>query len=144
MSKIWVNIEGAIYKGDKWLMIERSKKESHASETLAMVGGTLETDTDIQNVLEETLKREVMEEVGIEIENEMHYVESKTFTSDNNQKVLDVVFLCRYKSGEAAVRSDEVSAVFWLTTKEIIQHPKTPEWIKQSVRIADGMLKFFQ
>lgn len=141
MSKVWVNVEGAIYKDNKWLMIERSKNESHAARTLAMVGGTLETDTDIQNTLEETLKREAMEEVGIAIESEMRYVESKTFSSDSNQKVLDVVFLCKYKSGETTVRSDEAASVFWLSTEGIINHPKTPEWIKQSIRIADGMLK---
>lgn len=141
MSKVWVNVEGAIYKDNKWLMIERSKKESHAAGTLAMVGGTLETDTDMQNALEETLKREIMEEVGIEIENEMQYVESKTFTSDSNQAVLDVVFLCKYKSGEAIAKTDEVAHILWLTTEEVIHYPKTPEWIKQSMRIADGMLK---
>lgn len=141
MSKVWVNVEGAIYKGNKWLMAERSNKESHAAGTLAMVGGTLETDTNMQNALEETLKREVLEEVGIEIEKEMQYIESKTFTSDNDQKVLDVVFLCKHKRGKAVVRSDEVESVLWLTTEEIMQHPKTPEWIKQSIRIADVMLK---
>lgn len=141
MSKLWVNVEGAIYKGHKWLMIERSKEESHATGTLAMPGGTLEAYVNVQNALEETLNREIMEETGIEIENEMRYVESKTFTSDNNQKVLDVVFLCKYKGGEAMVKSDEVAAVSWLTTEEIIKNPKTPEWIKQSIRIADEMLK---
>ncbi|MEK7517449.1 MAG: NUDIX domain-containing protein [Patescibacteria group bacterium] len=141
MSKIWVNVEGAIYKDGKWLMIERSKKESHASGTISMVGGTLEFTKDMQNSLEENLKREIMEEVGIEIEDDMGYVESKTFTTDSDQEVLDVVFLCKYKSGEAKVKSDEVANVFWLTTEEIMTHPNTPPWIKQSIELANKLLQ---
>ena len=140
MSKIWVNVEGAINKDGKWLMVKRSEKEEHASGTIAMVGGTLEVKENGQDALEETLKREVMEEVGIEIENDMKYVESKTFTSDSSQEVLDIVFLCKYKSGEAKIKSDEVAEVFWLTTEEIMTHSNTPLWIKQSIEMADRLL----
>lgn len=122
-------------------MIERSKKEHHASGTISMVGGTLEFKKDMQNSLEENLKREIIEEVEIEIENDMEYVESKTFTTNNGQEVLDVVFLCRYKSGEVRAKSDEVADVFWLKTEEIMVHPNTPPWIKQSIRLADELLK---
>lgn len=141
MNKVWVNVEGAIYKDDKWLMIERSKKEAHASGTISMVGGTLEFNKNTQNALEENLKREVMEEVEIEIENVMRYVESKTFIADDGQEVLDIVFLCKYKSGEAKTKSDEVANFFWLTTEEIIAHPNTSPWIKQSMELADILLK---
>lgn len=141
MSKIWVNVEGAIYKENKWLMIERSKKESHASGTVSMVGGTLEFTKDMQNALEENLKREIMEEVGIEIENDMEYVESKTFATDSDQEVLDVVFLCKYKSGKVNAKSDEVANVFWLTTEEIMVHPSTPPWIRQSIELANKLLQ---
>jgi hypothetical protein len=34
-----VNIEGAIFKEEKWLVIERSLKEEHAGGTLSLVGG---------------------------------------------------------------------------------------------------------
>lgn len=140
MNKIWVNVEGAIYKDCKWLMIERSKKEPHASGTTSMVGGTLEFEKDMKNSLEENLKREIIEEVGIEIENEMKYVESKSFATDNNHEVLDIVFLCKYKDGEAKVKSDEIANVFWLTTEEIMTHPNTPPWIKQSIKLAGELL----
>ena len=37
-----VNVEGAVYKNGKWLLIERSLKEEHAGGTLSLVGGKVE------------------------------------------------------------------------------------------------------
>ena len=37
-----VNVEAAIIKGDQYLMITRSKQESHAGGTLSMVGGKVD------------------------------------------------------------------------------------------------------
>ena len=34
-----VNVEGAIYKDEKWLLIRRSEMEEHAGGTLSLVGG---------------------------------------------------------------------------------------------------------
>ncbi|KWX72124.1 hypothetical protein AMQ84_25905 [Paenibacillus riograndensis] len=34
-----VNVEGAICRDDKWLVITRSTKEEHAGGTLSLVGG---------------------------------------------------------------------------------------------------------
>ncbi len=140
MARIWVNVEGAIYNNGKWLMIQRGDKEPHAAGTISMVGGTLETTQDEENALEKTLIREIREEIGIEIEDEMEYIESKTFTADNNQKTIDIVFLCRYKSGEPKAMTDEVADILWLTKEEILEHPKTPPWIKRSIELANGLV----
>ena len=34
-----VNVEAAIYKGNRWLIIRRSDKEDHAPGLLSLVGG---------------------------------------------------------------------------------------------------------
>lgn len=39
-----LNVEGAIYKNEKWLLIRRSKKEEHAGGLLSLVGGKVELD----------------------------------------------------------------------------------------------------
>jgi hypothetical protein len=39
-----VNVEGAIFKNDTWLIIERSKKEEHAGGMLSLVGGKTEVE----------------------------------------------------------------------------------------------------
>ena len=129
-----VNVEGVIYDGDRYLMAFRSEEEAHAGGALAFAGGKAE-HTDTANVLEETLRREIGEEVGVEVE-DFTYVESHSF--GNAPPCLDVVFLCRYAGGvPTAVDTAEVSAVHWMTFAEVLAHPKTPPWIARSLTLAE-------
>jgi 8-oxo-dGTP diphosphatase len=129
-----VNVEAAIYKNDKWLIIKRSEKEEHAPGLLAMVGGKVETKTAEYNVLEDTLIREIMEEAGIQISKTLHYVESKSFISDIGQVVIDIVFLCKYESGEPkCISADEVSEIYWMVSTEILENKSAPIWLKESI-----------
>jgi NADH pyrophosphatase NudC (nudix superfamily) len=133
-----VNVEAAIYKNDKWLIIKRSEKEEHAPGLLAMVGGKVETRIAEKEVLEETLKREIMEEVGIQISKPVHYVESKSFISDKGQVVIDIVFLCKYQSGEPkCMLADEVSDIYWVPGKELLMDKSAPVWLKESIEKAE-------
>lgn len=135
-----VNVEAAIYKNDKWLIIKRSEMEEHAPGILSMVGGKVETKIGESEVLEETLKREVMEEVGIQVSDSLHYVESKSFISDIGQVVIDIVFLCKHKSGEPkCMLADEVSEVYWMSYAEILGNKNTPIWIKKSIEKAENL-----
>jgi len=129
-----VNVEGVISDGDRYLMAFRSEQEAHAGGTLAFAGGKVE-GTDMGNVLEETLRREIREEVGVEVD-DLVYVESHSF--GQAPPCVDVVFLCRYLSGTpTAVDPAEVSAVRWMTLGEVLAHPKTPPWIAHSLQAAD-------
>jgi len=142
MENIWsiVIVEGAIYKDDKWLMIKRSENEEHAPGIISFVGGKLENEGDEQDVLEHTLKREIVEEVGIEIEDDVKYIESGSFISDGGDPIVEVVFLCRYKSGQPyCVDTDEVAEVYWMSIDEIIHNKKTPIWVKRSIQKAEKM-----
>jgi len=128
-----VNVEGVIWDGDRCLMAFRSEQEAHAGGTLAFPGGKAE-GTDAAGALEETLRREIREEVGVEVA-DFVYVESHTF--GQAPPCLDVVFSCRYVSGTAqAVDPAEVSAVQWMTFAEALAHPKTPPWIARSLTLA--------
>jgi 8-oxo-dGTP diphosphatase len=135
-----VNVEAAIYKSDKWLIIKRSEKEEHAPGLLSMVGGKVETKIAGNNVLEKTLIREIMEEVGIKISKPLHYVESKSFISDIGQAVIDVVFLCKYQSGEPKCMSvDEVSEIYWMSSTELLENKNAPIWLKESIEKAENI-----
>ena len=135
-----VNVEAAIYKNDKWLIIKRSEKEEHALGLLAMVGGKVETKIAKKNILEETLIREIMEEVGIEVSKTLHYVESKSFISDKAQAVIDIVFLCKNQSGEPKCMSvDEVSEIYWMSSTEILENKCAPIWLKESIEKAENI-----
>ncbi|PAD69046.1 DNA mismatch repair protein MutT [Bacillus sp. 7586-K] len=135
-----VNVEGAIRKDDKWLIIRRSKKEEHAGGSLSLVGGKVEIEGNSSNILERTIKREIQEEVGVKVKDKLHYVHSTSFVSDTAENVVDIVFLCEYESGEAFPKSpDEVEEILWLTTNEIIDHPNSPFYLKESIKHADDL-----
>jgi 8-oxo-dGTP pyrophosphatase MutT (NUDIX family) len=136
-----VNVEAAIFKGNKWLMIQRSEKEEYAGGTLSFVGGKVDDCKPSDDILEKTLAREILEEVGVEVENTMLYVNSSLFLVDNIP-VVDIIFLCKHKSGEPHCKSpDEVGEVYWMTTEEVISFPRTPTWLKQNIQSADEVRK---
>ncbi len=135
-----VNVEAAIYKEDKWLFVKRSHKESHQAGSISFVGGTVEETNVLDKVLEETLKREIREEVGLEVATSPKYLTSSHFIADDEDLVVDVVFLCKYKSGEASpVDKDEVSEVMWLTFEEAINNDLIKSWTKNYLRLAQKL-----
>lgn len=135
----FVNVECAIYKEEKWLMIVRSDKEEHAAGTLSMPGGTVEYTDSMDNVLEDTIRREVLEEVGVTLSDKLTYLESKHFLTASGERVLDIVFISEYASGEpSALSADEVASVEWLTIEEIQNHQQVPPWILQSMNLAEA------
>lgn len=135
-----VNVQGAVYKAGKWLIIIRSTKEEHAGGTLSFVGGKVDIEGDSPGILEKTVKREIFEEVGIEITDAITYVYSSSFKTDEGCHVINVDFLCEYEKGTAYNKSpDEVESVHWLTYSEIMNHPKTPLWTKESLNRAENI-----
>ncbi|MFS0861176.1 NUDIX hydrolase [Fredinandcohnia sp. 179-A 10B2 NHS] len=135
-----VNVEAAIRKKDKWLIIERSLKEEHAGGMLSLVGGKVELEGNSSDILERTVRREIYEEVGIEVEDELVYVQSTSFVTGSGEHVVDIVFLGRYKSGEAYPKSpDEVEKVLWLTTEQVIEHSNSPVFLKDSIKRSESI-----
>lgn len=132
-----VNVEGAVFQGEKWLVIKRSAKEEHAGGTLSLVGGKVELEANTLDILEKTVKREIYEEVGIEVKQNPKYLYSSSFTLANGQHVLNIVFLCEYDKGTAHCKSpDEVEEVHWMTYEQIMCHPDAPPWTKESIQRA--------
>jgi len=131
-----VNVEGAIVKDGRYLMIVRGAEE-YAPGGLSFPGGKVEGASKADDVLEETLRREIAEEVGLEVHYEMAYVRSSAFVAEGDP-VVDVVFLCRYKAGTAvAADPAEVAAVRWMTLGEALAHPETPPWTRHSLELAE-------
>lgn len=129
-----VNVEAAICKDGYYLMIVRGELESHAPGMLSFPAGKVEDVLNQEQVLENTLQREIREEVGIEIYPEMAYIESVVFTTDDGKPVVDIVFLCRYLNGTPAINDPgEVAEIHWMTAKEAAEHPRTPPWLLRSL-----------
>ena len=110
-----VNVEAVIIREDQYLLIERGPEETHAAGLLSLVGGKVEDASIVDGILEATLRREIREEVGIEVAEQMAYLESKSFIA-NGEVVVDVVFLCPHRSGDGIITDPgEVAAIHWLT-----------------------------
>ncbi len=136
-----VNVEGAIHRNGKWLMIRRSEKEEHAGGSLSLVGGKSEIEGNTSDILERTLKREIFEEVGSEV-TALRYVNSSSFVTESGINVVDIVFLCHHKSGEPyAKSSEEVDEVIWMTTSEILGHMDLPVYLKENIKLAANVLQ---
>ncbi|WP_144699750.1 NUDIX hydrolase [Fictibacillus phosphorivorans] len=135
-----VNVEGAIHRNGKWLLILRNEKE-YAGGSLSLVGGKCEIEGVSSDILERTLRREILEEVGIEVE-DLRYVNSSSFVTESGINVIDIVFLCQHKLGEPYAKSkEEVDEVIWMTTDEILAHTNLPAFLKENIRLADKMLQ---
>lgn len=139
-----VNIEAAIYKENKYLIIQRGFKEEHAAGKMSLIGGKVEFESNENSIIETTLKREIQEEVGIEVEDKMEYVFSQGFISDRNDTVVDIIFLCKYKAGEPTIfNRDEVENIRWMTYEEIISHPNTPLYLHEQIKKIEEKRKMY-
>ncbi|MFB5267877.1 NUDIX hydrolase [Paenibacillus enshidis] len=137
-----VNVEGTIFQQDKWLLIKRSSKEEHAGGTLSLVGGKADLEGASTEILERTVRREIFEEVGIEVTENVQFLYSSSFILDDGLPVINVVFLCEYSQGTAHCKSpDEVDEVLWMTADEIMNHPDAPPWTKESISRAAQHIK---
>ncbi|MEE8390263.1 MAG: NUDIX hydrolase [Anaerolineae bacterium] len=142
MELIWyiVNVEGVVVRSEdgRYLMVVRGEQENHAPGALAFPGGKVENAGVMGNVLKETLRREIEEEVRVQVHDDMVYLESNSFIADDGDAVVDVVFLCHYKSGEPTIGDpDEVAGVRWMTAEKILDRPETPPWTRRSIELAE-------
>ena len=143
MEAYWyvVNVEAAVYRDGRWLLIERGVRETHAAGTLSLIGGKIEDAGTGDDILENTLRREVREEVAIEVTGPFHYVRSTSFIADDHDPVVDIVLLCRYDGTTEphAVSADEVASIAWLSLEDALKHPKMPPWTRRSLALADKL-----
>ena len=100
-----VHVEGAVEKDGRYLMIVRAADVAHAPGALSFPGGKVESADGPDDALESTLRREIREEVGVEIEDEVRYVYSRRFDTDDGKQVVGITFLCRYNSGHSVGRA---------------------------------------
>ena len=139
--QVWyiVNVEGIVYRTEdsRYLMMVRGKGEEVLPGVLSFLGGKVEGAEFVQDVLESTVRREIMEEVCVEVYDDVTYVESHSFVWEG-EPVVDVVFLCRYKEGQACPGDPlEVESVVWMRYEDVLDHEKAPSWTKESLRLAE-------
>ncbi len=117
LFQILVNV--VVFRGDKVLISQRSWQEAHMPGRWTIPGGKVDhSDDEVFNVLQQTVRREVLEETGIEISDEMELVTNNSFVKESGQYVVAIVFKCQYKSGEAKPLEDTVDCK-WATIDEV-------------------------
>lgn len=115
----------ALIKNDEgqWLVLFRSANEEINPSEIDIPGGGM----NFGEKAEESLHREIMEEVGIEIEIEKP-LRVWNFIK-NDLHVVGITFLAKYVSGEIKL-SGEHSAYKWISKDEIMIGDY-PQWIKE-------------
>jgi 8-oxo-dGTP diphosphatase len=133
-----VNVEVLVVRDDgRYLVVVRSMEEEVAPGTLAFPGGKIEVTGPLDDALEETARREVREEAGVEVE-DIQYLRSYVFYTEQQEAVLDIIVLCRYLSGEARPGDpSEVAEVRWMTAAELLGRPETPPWYRRNLELAE-------
>ena len=125
--------------GGRYLLAIRGEGEGHAAGAVSLIGGKVEGPEVPDDVLEETLRREVEEEeVGLRMRGRMEYLESKAFMMDDGERVVDISFLCRHEGGEPrVVDPEEVSSLTWMTKGEVLAGEEVPAWTRRSISLAE-------
>ncbi|MBI3887744.1 NUDIX domain-containing protein [Candidatus Microgenomates bacterium] len=85
-------VMGIVQKGNKFLLAKRSSKDPQAGGEWAIPGGKVDLETGPE-VIEKTLKRELLEEVGVEIMDEIKFVCDDAFVRVSGHHVVGLVFL---------------------------------------------------
>ncbi|HWV34671.1 MAG TPA: NUDIX hydrolase [Thermomicrobiales bacterium] len=139
-NRFFVNVEVAIVRDGRYLMIVRGEEEEFGAGWLCMAGGTVEWQgpETVDDVLETTARREVMEEIGLDLAESIIYVESHTFVAGG--PALDVVMLAQPASGEATpyiASPGEVASLQWMTVDDACADERAQPWTRESLRRAE-------
>jgi 8-oxo-dGTP diphosphatase len=138
-----VNVEVFLHREGRWLLIRRAMAEAHAPGTLSGVGGKAEPGQDEPGVLERTARREVAEEVNVDLDGvALTYAESAAFITDDGDPVVNVVFGAELPPGARpeAISPEEVGEVAWMTLAEAVADPHCPPWTVRGLRSASACL----
>lgn len=115
------------------LILKRHEREKAHPGKYAVPGGKLEWEDlpiekptringdilDYEDSVEKLLKREVLEEAGIEIENEFTYINSVAFIRADEIPVILVKFAAKYKSGEVIPEKGAFTDYAWVNEEEV-------------------------
>ena len=120
-------ITAIIVKDGEYLITRRSMKEKRFPGFWTVPGGKLETDDYIHlpkesehywyNVLEKVLRKEVADEVGLEIKN-IEYLTSLARVHEDKSPSLVISCLADYAGGEVRLQEDEASDFAWVSLEE--------------------------
>ncbi|MFH1188767.1 MAG: NUDIX domain-containing protein [bacterium] len=127
-----VAITGIIVYDEKYLITRRSPNKKRFPGMWTVPGGKLETKDYIAlpkdaeyywyNVLERVLRREIKEEVGIDIDN-IDYVTSLATVHVDGAPSLVISCMADYVGGNIILQEDELDSYAWVDLEESKKYP---------------------
>lgn len=145
-----IAVTAIIYnKEGKYLITKRSPHKKSFPNLWTVPGGGMEVDDYINTpvttnsghwyyALETTLRREVREEVNLEIE-KPQYLLDLVFISPQGQPCIVLSYYAEYKSGEIKLDDDSVEYE-WVNIEEIKNY-KLIDGIEEEIKMVDQILK---
>jgi 8-oxo-dGTP diphosphatase len=144
----YIVVTAILVKEGKYLIAKRAASEKAFPNLWTVPGGKLEvldyalrkkdTSEHWYNIFEGVARREVMEEVGLEI-NEIGYLTSMVYIRSDNIPCL-IVSLYASPSNEDIKLCNELSEYAWVTSEEAKNYPLI-EGISEELEMLDKLLK---
>lgn len=136
----------------KCLILKRDKREKVHPSKYCVCGGKLEwCDLDInnftrlngevldfENELEKLLKREVFEESGLEICDDLYYINSVAYIRSDETPAIMIKFVAKYKSGDIILEEGGFTEYAWVNGEEVAHYDcilGIKEEIKKAIEI---------
>lgn len=130
LAKAWIR------KGDAFLIVRRADGELQAPGAWFIPGGKVELGGG-RNVIEETLRREVEEEVGLRIGEDFVLIDNNAFVRVDGAPVVGLTFLVSYAGGNAQAL-EETSEVRWLSLDELLEWRGFEDYMQREVAALAG------
>ncbi len=127
-----------VQKDNKFLLARRSKNDAQAAGFWSIPGGKVDMELG-DGIIEDTLKREIAEEVGITIKDKIDYLGSDGFIRVSGHHVVGLNFLTQWSSGEAQALEDQ-EEVAWYTLEELTNLPDLPKFLKSKVALLQNFV----
>jgi 8-oxo-dGTP diphosphatase len=134
-----VTVCALIHRGNSFLLVVRSPGVVYAPNMIGMIGGHVEVVDPERNVLEATARREVAEEVGLDLSGvPLTYLESEFFITDSGERQITVTFAGPAPSGDQPYVNapDELVEVGWWTLDDLEADTRCPPWLPALIRRA--------
>lgn len=131
-------IECAIEHNDRFLVIQHPS-DGYAGGMWSFPGGKLDVvdETYCFDVLRAAVKREVFEEVGLILEDPLHYVFSSYFVGKNDIPIINSTFYCNLSNTAPTVSipPKEIAEYAWMRADEILNNANSAPWLKEYIPI---------
>ena len=128
-----------IHRGNTLLLAVRAPGVGYAPNMIGMIGGHIAITDPARDVLEATARREVAEEVGLDLSGvPLTYLESEFFITNGGERQITVTFTAPVPAGAEPYLNapDELTEVGWWTLDDLEADPRCPPWLPDLIRRA--------